>query len=130
MGGTMDKLLKTLGVAWSVITFVIVVAFFLGGEWNDWKEIKEKVLVEGGVSDTPIIPAGIEVSNDQLNKLKGNLEVVANRWDGEAESRTVHTSIDYCPDGWYVVGLRGIDTDGGKFCTSCISNIEFVCRKL
>lgn len=126
----MEKLLQVLGVAWSVVAFLVVAAFFFGGEWNDWQEIKQKVLVEGAESGATTMPAGIEVSNDQLNKLKGNLEVVSNRWDGSATFKTVHTSIDYCPEGWYVVGMRGIDTDGGNFCTSCISNIEFVCRKL
>lgn len=126
----MEKLLQILGVAWSIVAFLVVAAFFFGGEWKDWKEIKQKVLVENATSSSPTMPAGIEVSNDQLNKLKGNLEVVSNRWDGNATSKTVHTSIDYCPEGWYVVGMRGIDTDGGKYCTSCISNIEFVCRKL
>ena len=126
----MGKLLQVLGVAWSVAVFLVVAAFFFGGEWNDWKEIKQIVLVDGTTSGAPTMPAGIEVSNGQLNKLKGNLEVESNRWDGEATSITVHTSIDYCPEGWYVVGMRGIDTDTGKFCTSCIQKIEFECRKL
>jgi len=125
-----EKLLQTLGVIWSIIAFLIAAAFFFGGEWNDWKEMKQKVLVEGPGQDSPIMPAGIEVSNGQLNKLKGNLEVTANRWDGEAKTERVHTSTKYCPEGWYVVGMRGIDTDGGKYCTSCISDIEFVCRKI
>lgn len=126
----MEKLLQALGIVWSIIAFIIAVAFFFGGEWNDWKEIKQKVLVEKINSSSPVTPAGIEISNGQLNKLKGNLEVVSNRWDGDIKKVRVHTSMKYCPDGWYVVGMQGIDTDGGKYCTSCISDIEFVCRKL
>ena len=126
----MGKLLQILGIAWSAIALLAGVAFFFGGEWNDWKEIKQKVLVDGTESEGPELPDGIEVSNNHLNKLKGNLLVTENRWDGDPISETVHTDIKYCPEGWYVIGLKGIDTDTGGYCANCISHIEFVCRKL
>lgn len=129
MESKMDKTLKVLGVVWSVIAFIVIAAFFFGGEWNDWKEIKRKVLVEDSATNSLSV-SGIEISNGQLNKLKGNLEVPENRWDGDPTSIRVHENVKYCPEGWYVVGMRGIDTDNGGYCSSCISDIEFVCRKL
>lgn len=36
----------------------------------------------------------------------------------------------WCPDGHYVAALRVIDNDGGKFCSSCLTNFEAVCRSL
>lgn len=36
-----DKILKYLGIAWSLIAFFAAGLFFLGGEWQQWKNIKE-----------------------------------------------------------------------------------------
>ncbi|MDY7002731.1 MAG: hypothetical protein SWX82_01800 [Cyanobacteriota bacterium] len=53
-----------------------------------------------------------------------------NVWDGNADIVRVHVKKGLCPNGSYVVGMRGIDTDRGGYCVSCISHIEFECRKL
>ena len=121
----MERVLQILGVIWSVAVFIAVAAFLSGDEWNNWKQVKERVL-----SSDNWLPAGILVSNDQLNHLKGNLEVESNKWDGEPQTIRTHTNVATCPEGWYIVGMRGIDTDTGRYCTSCISHVEFICRKL
>ena len=36
----LDKILKYIGIAWSVVAFVAVAAFFFGGQWSDWQEIR------------------------------------------------------------------------------------------
>ena len=39
-----DRLLKALGIIWSVVAFGLATAFFLGGQWNDWNEVRKRVL--------------------------------------------------------------------------------------
>ncbi len=73
---------------------------------------------------------GIVQSNANLTQVRGNFAVEKNRWDGEVETRRAGTSMVLCPEGSYVVGLHGVDDDGGKYCKACISKIEFECRKL
>ncbi len=38
-----ERILRTLGIVWGVLSFVITTAFFLGGEWKDWKAVQKKV---------------------------------------------------------------------------------------
>lgn len=40
----MDKVFKWLGIIWSILAFIAATAFFLGGEWEAWKEMKVLVL--------------------------------------------------------------------------------------
>jgi hypothetical protein len=119
------QILQLLGVIWSVVAFVIVAVFFMGGEWQRWTEVKKRTL-DASAFDRP----GIEIANDQLFRIRGNLEVDGNRWDGEPATVRVGGGAKSCPEGWFVVGMRGVDTDGGDYCGDCISQIEFVCRKL
>lgn len=35
-----------------------------------------------------------------------------------------------CPAGQYVVGIRAIKTDGGRYCASCIGGVKIICRPL
>jgi hypothetical protein len=81
-----------LGIIWSVIAFVVAAVFFLGGEWQRWTDVKQKVLAGGGSA-----PAGMEVANDQLVRLRGNLEVLGNRWDGEPKTQTAGGSAYFGP---------------------------------
>jgi hypothetical protein len=37
----LDDILKYLGIAWSVVAFVAVVAFFAGDHWTTWKEVRK-----------------------------------------------------------------------------------------
>ena len=36
----LDNILKVLGIVWSAVFFVCAVAFFFGGEWSTWIEIR------------------------------------------------------------------------------------------
>lgn len=36
----LDKTLKVLGIAWSLVAFIVGAAFFFGGEWQQWKDVK------------------------------------------------------------------------------------------
>jgi len=39
-----DQVFKWLGIIWSVIVFVLVIAFFAGGEWQSWQKVKSIIL--------------------------------------------------------------------------------------
>lgn len=39
-----DRILKFLGVAWSIVAFIAAAAFFIGGEWQNWNTVKSRVL--------------------------------------------------------------------------------------
>jgi hypothetical protein len=42
----MDKIMnviKIFGVIWGILSFVVAVAFFVGGEWKEWSDIKKHV---------------------------------------------------------------------------------------
>jgi hypothetical protein len=125
-----DYSFKILGIVWSIVAFVVAAVFFLGGEWTRWDTVKKTVLDEAGKARSQQI-SGIPTATEKVLEVKGNLEVPNNRWDGEeATRRALRTSMFRCPEGTYVVGMQGIKTDTGKFCTTCISEIEFVCRGL
>ncbi len=49
---------------------------------------------------------------------------------GPTMQKRSNNNWEECPPGYYVEAIRGRDVDGGKFCTSCISQIEFRCKKL
>ena len=38
----LDKTLKYLGIAWSLVAFVAAIAFFFGGQWQEWQKIRAK----------------------------------------------------------------------------------------
>ena len=68
------------------------------------------------------------VSNvdNRLDNYRGSL----GRWSGGETKRKSQRKKVVCPSGQYIAGIKGIDIDGGKFCKSCISDIEFYCRPL
>jgi len=37
----LDRVLKYLGIAWSVVALVAAAAFFFGGQWSDWQDIRK-----------------------------------------------------------------------------------------
>ena len=39
----MERLLKVLGIVWGIGSFVAAVAFFAGGEWQEWTKVKNFV---------------------------------------------------------------------------------------
>ena len=73
-----------------------------------------------------ILSTEISATNSRLSVYSKSLE----NWDGEETTVSSNRAKAVCPDGQYVAGIHGIDTDTGKFCTSCISIIDFVCRPL
>ena len=141
----LNSILKVLGIAWSLLVLIGAGAFYFGGEWSTWEKVKRQHEADN-VHDfeSPIESLksrvqklekrpglnGITSSTRDSTILQGNLEVSENRWDGESQLKHTHTSMVQCPDGQYVVGMRGIDEDTGGYCTTCISNIEFICREL
>ncbi|NEO18943.1 MULTISPECIES: hypothetical protein [unclassified Moorena] len=70
-------------------------------------------------------------TNADKTVVQGNLLINGNRWDGTRQEATTDRSNDaFCPEGHYVVGARAIDTDGGRYCVSCISRVKLFCRQL
>ncbi|MGO6736504.1 hypothetical protein ACCS71_14230 [Rhizobium ruizarguesonis] len=78
--------------------------------------------------------------NDKIGKLteahsalKGAFDEKMNQISSGAgvhETRRASTSWQECPAGFYVSAIRGVDTDNGGACTSCISQVEFRCQKI
>src|ERR1041384_3208599 len=64
----MDRVLKILGVAWAVVTFIATAAFFFGGEWNDWKLVKQKVLTTSDEQQFSISSYSVESKNTQAGR--------------------------------------------------------------
>ena len=73
---------------------------------------------------------GIQHSNASATGISGNLVVGDNKWDGKEVRKEVGKSKNQCPDGWYLVGIGGLDKDGGRYCTDCLTHIEFFCRQI
>jgi hypothetical protein len=65
-----------------------------------------------------------------LNNSLGNYSSAKNDWVGNETTRYSKRNKVVCPEGQYLVGLKGVDIDSGGYCTSCISDIEFYCRPL
>ncbi|MBK1874651.1 hypothetical protein FE848_15610 [Marinobacter sp. 1-3A] len=36
-----DKVLKFLGIAWSIVALIATAAFFFGGQWTAWETIRD-----------------------------------------------------------------------------------------
>ncbi|MEO0357744.1 MAG: hypothetical protein AAF386_05530 [Pseudomonadota bacterium] len=58
----LDRLLKYLGIIWSMAVLFLGVAFFLGGEWQTYKEMKEAYLEsstqDGDISNDSVLRSG------------------------------------------------------------------------
>ena len=67
------KTLQFLGVAWSVVAFVLATTFFLGGEWQRWLDVKAAVL-----SPSPKPPLDIA----SIENLRERLDLIDDRIDG------------------------------------------------
>ncbi|MFQ6238250.1 hypothetical protein [Sinorhizobium meliloti] len=65
-------------------------------------------------------------ANDRMNAYSQALI----RWAGGEAEAQAGTNKATCPEGQYVAGVQGIDTDGGRFCVSCISHVKIFCRPL
>ncbi|MFH4559082.1 hypothetical protein [Vibrio diabolicus] len=122
----MEKLLQYLSLVCSILVFVATAAFFFGGEWQDWKEVKGKVLS----SSSPDFASDIE---DFRKELDGKFSTLATwsateKESGEAGGAVGWTSLE-CPSGYYVTG---IDVNGydAKYCNTCIYKIKANCRPL
>lgn len=72
----------------------------------------------------------ISHSNPRETSITGNLVTATNKWDGTPTRKEAGKTVVRCPDGWYVVGIGGIDRDGGGYCADCLTHIEFYCRQL
>lgn len=68
----------------------------------------------------------VRVMQNAIGKLQA--DAISLRRDSGTETSLVSGGVQKCPAGQVVVGVQGIDTDGGKFCTSCISQIRIFCR--
>lgn len=71
MISSIEKILKFMGFAWSILAFVLLVAFIAGGEYKDWQAIKRKVLTEDGGQ-----------AKGSLAELDGKITALEHRIDG------------------------------------------------
>ncbi len=56
----MSRVLEILGICWSIAAFVAGVAFFFGGQWEDWQDIRD-AHGKGQVINLPFpVPPSIE----------------------------------------------------------------------
>jgi hypothetical protein len=69
-----DQVFKWLGIIWSVIAFVLVIAFFAGGEWQDWQKVKS--IVQSKDWDK------ISSQLNEIDQLKENSEALEHRISG------------------------------------------------
>jgi hypothetical protein len=75
----------------------------------------------------------LDTLKDKIEKMQaelGNLQkdAASLRRESGTESQLISGGVQKCPAGQVVVGIQGIDTDGGRACTSCISEIKIFCR--
>lgn len=105
----MDKALNILGIAWSVVAFVAAVAFFLGGEYEVWKKVKDLAEKERLNAS---IPAGaiIAFADAPDGDVKRDCKSVGNGWEAFSAA-----------DGRFIVGAGQLDEnvyiagrDGGE----------------
>lgn len=108
----LDSIFKWLGITWSVIAFLAVAVFFLGGEWEHWRNVKETVLQLDKV-----------VSHDELNNALSKLGT--GKRDDPAFGNAV-TAV--CPEGSYMIGARFKSDPGGPH--GIVSNLFPICREI
>lgn len=74
--------------------------------------------------------AGIN-SNSERTIVDGNIVASSNRWDGEQREATAgrFTAVT-CPEGYFVMGIRAEDADGGGACVECLTHVTIYCRQL
>lgn len=44
------------------------------------------------------------------------------------DGRSGRSTVSYCPEGHYVIGMQVIDNDNSETCISCINGVRFICR--
>ena len=119
---SLDNFLKILGIAWSVIAFIAAVSFFFGGQWNDWKEIREahqQKNVINNVSNSGILPLdspGQDVELDLADKTyypgdctAGEVRAVSMINDGNAQAAICACILKNH-------GANGVVTGKGWYC--------------
>ena len=65
--------LSILGIVWSVVAFVGATAFFLGGQWNTWKDIRESLDEDGRWTGSRELVADVEALRTELNRIERTL---------------------------------------------------------
>ncbi|MCG8520178.1 MAG: hypothetical protein MI794_19510 [Pseudomonadales bacterium] len=120
-----EKFTQYLNLASSAFVFIITAAFFLGGEWNDWREVKSRVLVPKGDDASEQMQAVKDSLGNQIRNVKdsiGNEVQAVTRLSKNNEStinnlgengcnwmpsvsRHALENIQQCPDGYYAKGL-------------------------
>lgn len=62
----LELVLKILGVAWSIVALVATAAFFFGGEWNKWEDVKHRVLADEVAVGIEGLPLGTILPWDSM----------------------------------------------------------------
>ena len=61
-----ENIFKILGIVWSIAAFIAAAAFFFGGEWRNWSDVKKAVL-----GDPPSVVSEIESKTaDALDRIE------------------------------------------------------------
>ena len=117
----LDKVLKILGIVWSVIAFVAAVAFFAGGEWQAWQRVRDRVLEHPDVD----VSSQVKSIEERINSLESAL-ITASHQPYPTSAGNVQTSL--CPPGAYMVAARFQIDSGGPH--GIVSNIFPICKAI
>ncbi len=60
----MKNLVQILSIIWSIVTFIIIAAFFFGGEWGKWEDVKDKL--KAGTFDQKI-PSAVNITTGEVS---------------------------------------------------------------
>lgn len=65
----MQKILTILGVVWSIIAFIAIAAFFVGGEWAEWKKVKAHISHSAVDGEPQKLDASLSFGEKQIKEL-------------------------------------------------------------
>lgn len=67
----LGKIWQYLGIAWSLAAAVTAAAFFFGGEWSNWQDVKKRVLVDDAIGAKSV---DLNPINKELERLNGRID--------------------------------------------------------
>ncbi|MGR5540752.1 hypothetical protein ACPV5V_19485 [Vibrio campbellii] len=95
-----DKIIQIASIVFSTLALVVTASFVVGGEWQNWNAVKDKVLSNKSAKSTEILAGG----------------------------RVGWSTVD-CPAGTYMSGID-VEGYDAKYCNTCIYKVKVTCTPL
>lgn len=88
----MEKVLgvfKALGAVWAVASFVVTAAFFLGGQWKEWNDLKVRVQAMATTADLSEVRRSLDIraTKHDVDELTGRFQAFVTRDELAEHSR-------------------------------------------